>query len=198
MSELILASASASRARLLKDAGLRFDTSPARVDEDSLKASLLAEGADGRMIADALAELKAIRISASHPGRLVLGADQVLMSRGGLVSKARDIAAAARQLRQLRGERHELLTAAVLAKDGAPIWRHVEKSVMWMRDFSDAFLDAYLAAEGEEILGSVGCYRLEGLGAQLFERIEGDYFSILGLPLMALLAALRDQGAIER
>lgn len=198
MTALVLASASSSRAKLLEHAGVSFEIHPAHVDEDSVKESMLADGADGRAIADALAELKALRISNTLPDALVLGADQVLVCDGELFSKAETEEAAAAQLRRLRGKPHLLITAAVLAKDGAAIWRHVDISTLWMREFSDAFLDTYLAAEGDGLLGSVGCYRLETAGAQLFERIEGDYFSILGLPLVPLLAALRQHGAVAR
>ncbi len=196
MTRLVLASASVSRARLLENAGVPFAVHPAHVDEDSVKSSMLAAGGDGRAIADALAGLKAMRVSASQPDALVLGADQVLMFQGRLVSKVENIAAAAALLRELRGERHELITAAVLARDGVAIWRHVDGARLWMRDFSDGFLENYLETVGEEVLGSVGCYHLEGRGAQLFARIEGDYFSILGLPLLPLLTALRGQGVI--
>jgi len=196
MSALILASASTVRARLLKAAGVDFAVVPARIDEDSVKASLLADSVDSRGIADALAEMKALRVSASHPGALVLGADQVLMFDGALLSKAENMEAAASQLRRLRGRRHELIAALVLARDGTPIWRQMSIATLWMRAFSDEFLETYLKAEGDDILGSVGCYRLEAMGAQLFERIDGDYFSILGLPMLPLLAALRDQGIV--
>jgi len=196
MSGLVLASASSSRAALLKAAGVAFEVRPAHVDEDALKESLLAEGAAPRAIADALAELKAIRVSAGRPGALVLGADQVLDLEGALVSKSESLDAAGDLLRRLRGHSHKLITAAVLARDGVPIWRHVSHASLTMRDFSDAFLADYLAQEGEGLLSGVGCYRLEGRGLQLFSRIDGDYFSILGLPMLPLLTALRRQGII--
>jgi len=198
MTVLVLASASSSRAKLLRQAGVPFEVHPAHVDEDGVKESMLADGAQGRAIADALAELKARRVSSAQPDTLVLGADQVLVCDGELFSKAETVEAAAAQLRSLRGKPHLLVTAAVLAKDGAAIWRHVDISTLWMRDVSDAFLEAYLATEGDDLLGSVGCYRLETTGVQLFERIEGDYFSILGLPLVPLLAALRQHGVIAQ
>ncbi len=198
MTSLVLASASASRAGMLQQAGVPFEIHPAHVDEEALKQSMLAERADGRAVADALAELKALRVSLSHPAALVLGADQVLMCGGQLFSKAETMDAAAAQLRGLRGKSHQLVTAAVLAKGGAAIWRHVDISTLWMRDLSDAFVESYLATEGGALLGSVGCYRLEATGAQLFERIEGDYFSILGLPLVPLLTALRQHGVIAQ
>lgn len=198
MTALVLASASSSRTRLLQHAGVPFEVHPAHVDEDSVKESMLAEGAQGRAIADALAELKARRVSNARPDALILGADQVLICDGELFSKAETMDAAAAQLRRLRGKPHLLVTAAVLAKDGSAIWRHVDISTLWMRDFSDAFLETYLAAEGDDLLGSVGCYRLEATGVQLFERIEGDYFSVLGLPLVPLLAALRQHDVVAR
>jgi septum formation protein len=198
MAGLILASASEIRARLLANAGVSFDIRPARVDENSVKASLLAEGADGRAIADALAELKAVRVSATVSETLVLGADQVLLFDGQLVNKCEDMAGAAFLLKAMRGKPHQLVSAAVLAKGGRAIWRRLDTVSLWMRPASDAFLEDYLAAEGPEILASVGCYRFESRGAQLFERIEGDYFSILGLPLLPLLAALRDQDVIAK
>ncbi|HEV2562055.1 MAG TPA: nucleoside triphosphate pyrophosphatase [Rhizomicrobium sp.] len=196
--KLILASASRSRAQMLKTAGVPFEIIPAHVDEESVKQSLLAENASARDVADALAELKAVRISASHPGALVLGADQVLVFGSELVSKCGTLEEAVVLLRRLRGKSHELISAAVLAKDGAPIWRHVDKAVLRMRAFSDEFLKEYLAGEGEGLLSGVGCYRLESRGAQLFERIDGDYFTILGLPLIALLTALRQQGILAQ
>jgi septum formation protein len=194
MTTLVLASASNSRAKLLRQAGVPFEVHPGNVDEDSVKESMLADGAQGRAIADALAELKAHQVSTTRPDALVLGADQVLVCDGDLFSIAETMEDAAAQLRGLRGKPHLLVTAAVLAKNGAAVWRHVDISTLWMREFSDAFLEAYLATEGDGLLGSVGCYRLEAAGAQLFERIDGDYFSILGLPLVPLLEALRQHG----
>jgi len=196
VTRLILASASAIRARLLADAGVPFDILPARIDEDAVKQSLRAEGAPLWRVPEVLAEMKAVRISAAHPEALVLGADQILAFGDHVISKSADLAAARKLLGALRGREHRLIGAAVLAKAGAPLWRHVETARLWMRDFSDGFLDAYLAREGEAALAGVGCYRLEGPGAQLFSRIEGDYFSILGLPLLPLLAALRAHGVI--
>jgi septum formation protein len=195
---MILASASQPRAKLQRDAGVTFDVAPARVDEEALKQSLLAEKASHRDIADALAELKALRVSASHPGEWVLGADQVLSFDGALVSKCESLAEARNLLLRLRGKTHDLISAMVLAKNGAPVWRHVEKATLAMRDFSDAFLDDYLAQEGEALLSGVGCYRLEGRGAQLFSRVNGDHSTILGLPLVPLLSALREQGVIAK
>jgi septum formation protein len=195
---LILASASTSRARMLRDAGVPFEIRPAHVDEDTVKESLLAEGATPGEIADALAELKALRISANAPDALVLGADQVLSFEGELISKMPDMASAKTLLQRLSGKKHELISAVVLARNGSAIWRHTGRVQLQMRSVSDAFLDDYLAREGEGLLRGVGCYRLEGLGAQLFERVDGDYFSVLGLPLLPLLAQLRELDALPK
>jgi septum formation protein len=196
MNTLVLASGSSIRAQILRNAGVPLSVYPANIDEESVKHEM--RGKDGRAIAEKLAELKTLTISTQHPQELVLGADQVLEMDGELFSKADTLDAAAVQLRRLRGKRHQLIGALVLAKNGSPLWRHTEISTLWVRDFSDGFLEYYLKAEGDAVLGSVGCYRYEGVGSQLFERVEGDYFSILGLPLAPLLAALRDQGVISR
>ncbi|MDE3116871.1 MAG: septum formation protein Maf [Pseudomonadota bacterium] len=193
---LILASASATRASLLHAAGVPFEVRPAHVDEDAIKDNMRADGADARAIADALAEAKALRISLSCPGELILGADQVLDFDSELVSKSPDLEAGAALLRRLRGKAHKIVTAAALARDGLVLWRHVTVATMTMRDFSDAFLANYLAVEGEALLSSVGCFQIEGRGLQLFSRIDGDYYSILGLPMIPLLTALRAQGII--
>ena len=192
---LILASKSAARRAVLDGAGVRYEALVAGVDEDAVKASLLAEGAGPREVADALAELKAIRVSAGRPD-FVIGSDQTLDLAGELYDKAETVEAARERLKLLRGKTHKLHSAVVVAKEGAPIWREVVTASLTMRDFSDAFLEDYLAVEGEHALGSVGCYRLEGPGAQLFSKIEGDYFAILGLPLMGLLDLLRRHGEL--
>ncbi|WP_395672976.1 Maf family protein [Phenylobacterium sp.] len=196
MDQIILASKSAARRAVLTGAGVPFEVKVAGVDEDAVKAGLLAEGAGPRDIADALAELKAIRVSRSQGG-FVIGADQTLELDGRLYDKAESLDEARGRLVALRGKTHKLHSAVVVAKDGAPIWREVVTATLTMRDFSDAFLEAYLQAEGEEALGSVGCYRLEGPGAQLFSRIEGDYFAILGLPLLGLLDLLRNHKVLS-
>ena len=192
---IILASKSPARRAVLDGAGVAYEATVAGVDEDAVKASLLAEGAGPRDVADALAELKAIRVSRGRPG-LVIGSDQTLDLDGALYDKAQDVGAARARLQLLRGKTHKLHSAVVVARDGAPIWREVVTCSLTMRDFSDAFLEDYLATEGDHALGSVGCYRLEGPGAQLFSTIEGDYFAILGLPLMGLLDLLRRHGEL--
>ena len=188
--QIILASKSAARRAVLTGAGVPFEVAVAGVDEDAVKTAMLAQGATPRDVADALAEIKAVKISAGRPG-FVIGSDQTLEFEGQLYDKAETLEAAAERLKTMRGKPHKLHSAVVVAKDGAPIWREIVSATLTMRDFSDAFLDEYLALEGEEMLGSVGCYRLEGPGAQLFAKIEGDYFAILGLPLMGLLDLFR-------
>jgi septum formation protein len=198
MMQVILASASESRAKILKNAGVAFDVAPAHVDEDAVKESMLATNQPHRVIADALAELKAVRVSAAHPGALVIGADQVLSFAGELVSKCATMDEARVLLQRLRGRSHELYSAAVMAKDGVPVWRHVERARMTMYPVSDAFIENYLMKKGQGLLAGVGCYRLEDEGAQFFSHVVGDYFAILGLPLIQLLSALREQGVIPK
>jgi septum formation protein len=194
---IVLASKSAARRQVLEGAGVPFDIAVAGVDEDAVKTAMLAQGASPRDIADALAEVKAVRISAKRP-ELVVGADQTLEFEGRLYDKAETLEAARERLQALRGKPHKLHSAVVVALEGQPIWREVVTATLTMRPFTDAFLDAYLAEEGPQALGSVGCYRLEGPGAQLFSRIEGDYFTILGLPLLGLLDLLRRHGVIAQ
>jgi len=194
--QLVLASRSPSRARLLRDAGVPFEVVPAGVDEAAVKAALAAEAAPPRDVADALAEMKAGRGATRWPDALALGADQVLACDGRLFDKPATLADAAENLSALRGRRHELLSAAVVVEDGRPVWRHVGRVRLTMRPFSDAFLEDYLAAEGDGVLETVGAYRLEGRGAQLFSHVDGDYFAVLGLPLLELLDFLRGRGVV--
>jgi len=181
---------------MLESAGLSFSVQAPRVDEEAAKASLRANGLKPRDQADALAELKALSISRSTPD-FVIGADQMLAIEGDVLDKPKDLAEAKAHLEKLRGRTHELITAAVIAREGAIIWRHIDTPKLKMRAFSDAFLDQYLAQAGDSALHSVGAYQLEGLGAQLFERVEGDYFSVLGLPLLPLLSFLREHGIVR-
>lgn len=193
---LVLASASAVRARLLREAGIRFGVRPAELDEDAVKSTLHQQGLAVSDFALALAEAKALDVSSLSPQSLVLGCDQTLLCGTRLFDKPRDLAEARENLSFLRGQEHQLICAAVLAQNGAVVWRYEERAHLIMRAFSDGFLDAYLKSEGAQILGSVGCYQLEGLGAQLFSSVMGDYFTVLGLPLIPLLGALREHGVV--
>lgn len=195
MSGLVLASNSAARRAVLDGAGVPYEAAGSGVDEDAAKAELLARGADARQVAEALAEAKALAVSAGRPD-WVVGADQTLELEGRLYDKAQTLDEARGRLRALRGKPHQLHSAVVVARGGAAVWRTTESATLTMRDFSDAFLESYLAHEGEAALGSVGCYRLEGPGLQLFAKIEGDYFTILGLPIMGLLDLLRAEGVL--
>lgn len=193
---LILASRSAARGTLLRQAGLRFETAPAGVDEAAAKAAFRAEGASPSAAASALALLKARRASARAADALVIGADQILVCDERWYDKPADAAEAAAQLRALRCRTHTLATAVVVVSNGTRLWGHVETPRLSMRDFSEAALADHLAAMGEAITTTVGGYMLEGPGVGLFSRIEGDFFSILGLPLLPLLGFLRQHGAI--
>lgn len=193
---LVLASSSQIRRDMLANAGLSPEIQPARVDEDSIRAALLAEEASPRDIADALAEAKARKVSGRNPGRLVLGCDQVLAYKGAIYEKPGSSAQARAQLEALRGATHQLLSAAVLYLDGEPQWRHVGVARLTMRAFSDSYLDAYLARNWPGIGSSVGGYKLEEEGVRLFAQIQGDYFTILGLPLLELLNYLALRGEI--
>ncbi|MCX7301716.1 MAG: Maf family protein [Rhodobacterales bacterium] len=195
--QIILASGSSIRATLLRNAGLAFDVVQARVDEKGMRDSLLAEDATPRDIADTLAELKAIRVSGRHRQALVIGCDQVLALGDLLLSKAETIGEARDQLVALRNRTHKLLSAVVICQDGAPVWRHVGEVRLTMRGFADAWLDDYLARNWDSVRDAVGCYKLEEEGVRLFTRIEGDYFTVLGLPLLELLSYLALRGTIE-
>ncbi len=193
---LILASASPARASLLSAAGIAFTAESADFDETDLKRFCRKEGKDALSSTLELAAEKARRVSARHPGALVVGADQILDAGDHWLDKPRDLSEAREQLYALRANTHELLTGACAVVDGKSVWRTATLCRLKMRPFSEAYLDAYIDAEGEALLGAVGAYRLEGRGVQLFERIEGDHFSILGLPLIELLAFLRERGTI--
>ena len=194
--DVVLASASATRRDLLAGAGLSLTVDPARVDEAAIKAAMAAEGASAEEAAVALAHMKAQRISRHHSGAMVIGADQILDLEGTWFDKPTDMNHARDNLLAFRGRTHGLATAACICRDGERIWHHVETPKLTMRDFSDGFLDQYLEDAGDGILASVGAYRLEGTGVQLFSRIEGSYFTILGLPLLALLDVLRANGVV--
>lgn len=195
MSRLILASGSAIRREIMTGAGLDFEVIVKPVDESAIKTAMLNEGARPRDIADALAEAKALRVSRLEEG-LVIGADQVMVMQGDLFDKPTSLDEARERLKRMRGQRHELIGSVVVASGGIPVWRYVSETKLWMRDFSDAFLDEYLSGEGDLVTKCVGAYRFEGPGSQLFSRVEGDFFSILGLSLLPLLQYLRDCGAI--
>ncbi|HEV2098960.1 MAG TPA: nucleoside triphosphate pyrophosphatase [Stellaceae bacterium] len=196
MTPLVLASASQVRARILSAAGVEFRIEPAEIDEAEFKRAGRTGLTTAQDCALTLAEAKAQRVSRHDPEALVVGADQILECDGKWFDKPTDIIAARVQLRALRGRTHLLATAACVVHGGERVWRHVSSPQLMMRNFSDAFLDAYLAAEGEAVLGSVGAYRLEAQGVQLFEHISGDHFAILGLPLIELLKFLCESDAL--
>lgn len=189
----ILASGSASRRAILENAQVAFEVDPADIDEGAVKDSF---SGDPAALAMKLAELKALEVSKRRPGALVLGSDQVLEFEGVAYDKARSVAEAEARLRQLRGQTHYLQGGIALARDGEIVWRHQATSTLVMREFSDAFLADYLENAGDILTKGVGCYAFEGLGAQLFERTEGDYYAILGLSLLPVLGALRAHGAL--
>lgn len=185
-----LASGSASRRALLAAAGVAAEAALPNVDEESFRKALRADGVPVRDQAMQLAELKAVRVSQGRPG-LVIGGDQMLALGDDAFDKPKDMGEARRHLERLSGQTHTLETAIVVCEEGRPVWRHLARPKLTMRPLSPAFIDGYLEACGEKLLSTVGAYQLEGLGAQLFTRIEGDYFSILGLPLLPLLDYLR-------
>jgi nucleoside triphosphate pyrophosphatase len=194
--DLVLASSSASRRMMLESAGVPFTVAVPAVDEDLLKALLSDAGKDGDGIAQELADAKALSVSRHLPNEYVLGADQLLICDGQIYSKADTAQKARDTLEALSGRQHRLISAAVIARDGVTLWRRSDAAMLRMRLLSADFLDQYLSAEIPEILGSVGCYRIEGRGAQLFSEVSGDHFSIRGLPLIPVLGALRDFGVI--
>ena len=193
---VILASASAARAALLRAAGIAFAVLPAAIDEGRLKEEARRRGDSAIACASLLATEKAVSVSRCREDALVIGADQLLAAGTEWFDKPAGLPEAAAQLRALRGRRHRLATAVCVARAGLPLWRAASQPELTMRPFSDAFIEAYIAAEGEALLGSVGAYRLEGRGVQLFSRISGDHFAVLGLPLVELLGCLRERGAV--
>ncbi len=196
--EIVLASASRSRAVMLTAAGVPYRADPAGVDEDEIKRALQAEAAAPMIIAETLAELKAQQVCGRHAGSLVVGADQVLDCNGSLFDKPADRDHARSHLLALRGRRHHLHASVCVVRDGEYLWHHNESAELDMRNLSDDFIGAYLAAIGDDAMLSVGAYQLEGRGAQLFDRVRGDFFTILGMPLLPLLEFLRGQGVLPR
>jgi septum formation protein len=195
---IILASGSQVRAQMLRQAGVDFDIQIARIDEQMIKESLLAEGRSPRDIADALAESKARKIAQKNHDAFVIGCDQVLDFQGTILSKPQSPKDAVEQIRSMRGERHMLLSAAVIYHEGKPIWRHIGQVRLRMRDASDTYIDKYVERNWDSIRHSVGGYKLEEEGVRLFHSIEGDYFHVLGMPLLELLAFLALRGVIEQ
>lgn len=193
---IILASGSATRRAMLDGAGVSFVVDTAPVDESAVKDAMRSETDNPARVAEVLAELKATRVSARHPGTIVIGADQMLDCDRVWFDKPADHAAARAQLTALRGKTHRLVSAVVAVRDGQRLWHHTDSARLTMRRFSDAFLDEYLDKAGAAVLSSVGAYQLEGLGAQLFMAVDGDHFTILGLPLLALLDFLRENGEL--
>lgn len=196
MPRIILASTSPTRVGLLKAAGIPFEAMPPGVDERAVEAPLVARGASGAEIAEALAAAKALAVSARETRAHVIGADQTLSCEGRQWHKPKDMAEAKAQLLALAGRTHELQTGLAGACDGAVVWRHLDTAHLTMRDFTPAFVDDYLRAVGKDALGTVGAYSVEGRGIQLFERIEGSHFTILGLTMIPLLKWLRETGAL--
>ncbi|MAU61212.1 MAG: septum formation protein Maf [Parvibaculum sp.] len=198
---LILASGSAVRRKLLADAGLAFTAEDSRVDEDAIKAGFADSDRNTEEETDELAlklaEAKALAVSARNESALVIGADQILSCEGRRYDKPKSMEEARANLLAFRGRPHILHSGLVLVKDGGAVWNLTARATLTMREFSEEFLDAYLAEAGDRVMKSVGCYQLEGPGVQLFEKIEGDYFSILGLPLLPLLDELRRHGVVR-
>ena len=199
---LILASGSAIRREILDGAGLTYEVIIRPVDEAAIKDAMLAENARLRDIADALAEAKAMRVSRQMPG-LVIGADQVMVMKNDagqdqLFDKPKDMDEVRARLLSMRGKKHELLGAVVICENGMPVWRHLSRTKLWVREFSEAFLDWYIKTEGEVLMKSVGAYRFEGPGSQLFEKVDGGFFAILGLDLLPVLEYLRTRDMVLR
>jgi len=197
LTHLILASTSSARKQILENVGLSFDAMPPRVDEEVLKQGLLAEEISPRDMADALAEAKAVKLSTKFPDALVIGADQMLaLDDGSLLDKPDSPETAKGQLESMSGTNHRLFSAVVIAQAGAPLWRHVGIVRMSVRPLSSTFIDDYVTRNWDAIRHCVGCYQIEGEGAQLFIKIEGNHFDIMGLPLLPLLAFLREREEI--
>ena len=195
--QIVLASGSAIRGQMLSNAGIAFEAIVPRVDEEMIKMALQAEQATPRDIADALAETKARKIGGKHPDKLVIGCDQVLDIEGQILSKPQTPEAAKEQLKALRGKRHSLLSAVVVYHELKPLWRHVGQVRLYMRDISDSYLNEYVGRNWSSLQSSVGGYKLEEEGVRLFSRIEGDYFTILGLPMIEMINYLTASGDLK-
>ena len=195
--KIILASESSARKNLLQQAGVHFKCVAAKIDEDAIKNSLHSEGAKPNEIVDTLAEYKALRVANNFPNDIVIGSDQILVCNSIILSKVRTFDEAKKTLTFLKGKSHQLLSAAVIYENNKPVWRTVSRAQLFMRDFSDSYLDEYINTSNENILSSVGCYLLEDKGIGLFNRIQGDYFTILGFPLLEVLNFLRTREILK-
>lgn len=193
---IILASESITRQNLLTQAGVIFNSVSAKIDEITIKKSLTSEGANPNDIVDSLAEFKAARVANNYPTDIVIGSDQILVFEGEIISKAKNMIDAKKTLKRLKGKTHQLLSSAVIYEDNKPVWRTISRAQLFMREFSDEFLEEYIENSGNIILSSVGCYLLEEKGVNLFNRIQGDYFTVLGFPLLEVLDFLRKRGLI--
>ena len=195
--KIILASESQIRKKLLLQAEVIFQSIAAKIDEDTIKESLKNEGAKPKDISDALAEYKAIRVANNFPTDLIIGCDQILVCDNEIISKARTLNDAKETLKLLRGKSHQLLSSVVIYDNNKPVWRTTSRAQLFMRDFTDEYLEYYIKTSGTDILSSVGCYLLENNGVNLFNRIQGDYFTVLGFPLLEVLDFLRKRELIK-
>lgn len=198
MTSVILASGSSIRAKLLRDAGVNFSTKVSKIDEASIIASLKMEKAKPHNVVDLLAEYKAQRVAMKYSDTIVIGCDQILVCDKKIYEKAETLDAARSTLLSLRGKAHQLMSAVVVFEQGKPVWRHMGRAQLVMRDFSDSYLEDYIEQNRDTILSSVGCYKLEEEGVQLFSNIQGDYFTILGIPLLEVLGFLRSRGVLKK
>ncbi len=194
---LILASGSSIRLEMIENAGVDVDVARPNIDEETIKTSMISESAKPRDIADALAEYKARKISLKNPDAVVLGSDQVLSFEGTLLSKPNNQSALVDQLQQLRGKSHDLFSAAVIYENAKPVWRSVAHAKLHMRDLTDTYIEDYITRNWDQVRNCVGGYQLEAEGARLFTRIEGDYFTVLGMPLLEVLNYLTLRGMID-
>ena len=195
--KIILASESKIRRKLLLQAEVNFQSIAAKIDEDAIKESLKNEDAKPKDISDALAEYKAIRVANNFPTDIIIGCDQILVCNNEIISKARTLNEAKETLKLLRGKSHQLLSSAVIYDNNKPVWRTTSRAQLFMRDFTDEYLEYYIQTSGTDILSSVGCYLLENNGVNLFNRIQGDYFTVLGFPLLEVLDFLRKRELIK-